>query len=111
MTKCLILAALALAAPAAAQTQTQLNTQEAARYHRADAALNAQYRVAMAQAKADGTAAALLSSQRAWLQFRDAECRRIALGYRGGSMQPMQQSGCLAQLTDQRTRQLKGDAR
>ncbi|SEM79789.1 Uncharacterized conserved protein YecT, DUF1311 family [Sphingomonas gellani] len=105
------LTASALTTPALSQTQQTLNAQAGSDYRRADAALNVQYRSAMADARRGGgnAAALLLASQRAWLQFRDSECRRVAQQYEGGSMQPMQYSGCLAQLTRARTRQLKGD--
>ncbi|MBB5716062.1 lysozyme inhibitor LprI family protein [Sphingomonas aerophila] len=102
-----------LATPVAAQTQQSLNTQAAVDHRRADALLNAQYRTTMAQARRAGgrSASLLLASQRAWLKYRDAECGRSAAQYEGGSMQPMQHSACLAQLTRLRTRELKGDPR
>lgn len=54
-----------------------------------------------------GYAAALLSSQRAWLVFRDAECRVESYEWRGGTMQPYTDSQCRSQLTQERTKQLK----
>ena len=53
-----------------------------------------------------GYFAALLQSQRDWLKFRDSYC--VVEGYyaRGGSMEPMLVSGCLEQVTKQRTDQL-----
>lgn len=54
-----------------------------------------------------GFAPALLASQRAWLTYRDAECRIESFEWRGGSMQPFTYSQCMTQVTQARTRQLK----
>ncbi|MFD1950516.1 lysozyme inhibitor LprI family protein [Sphingomonas arantia] len=54
-----------------------------------------------------GFAAALLASQRAWLAFRDAECRIESYEWRGGTMQPFTAGQCLAAVTRQRTAQLR----
>ncbi|GGE73229.1 lysozyme inhibitor LprI family protein [Sphingomonas prati] len=54
-----------------------------------------------------GYAAALLASQRAWLAFRNAECRIESYEWRGGTMQPFTASQCLAEVTRQRTAQLR----
>lgn len=82
----------------------------------ADEQLNAQYKVTR-QAMKDwdgdamdglGSAAdALLASQRAWLAFRDAQCAFYGYQARGGTMEPMLIYGCQAELTRQRTLQLK----
>ncbi|KQT31219.1 hypothetical protein ASG29_14670 [Sphingomonas sp. Leaf412] len=93
----------------------EMNEQAGAAYTRADAAMNAQWKRTYAQMKrrevaGDGFAyaAALLNSQRAWLAYRDAQCRIAAAEFQGGSLQPMAQRQCLAGLTAERTRQLKG---
>ncbi|WP_442679971.1 lysozyme inhibitor LprI family protein [Sphingomonas sp. ASY06-1R] len=54
-----------------------------------------------------GFAAALLASQRAWLAFRDAQCRIESYEWRGGTMQPFRESQCLTDVTLARTRQLR----
>nr|CAD6601581.1 hypothetical protein RKHAN_00910 [Rhizobium sp. Khangiran2] len=82
----------------------------------ADEQLNAQYKVTR-QAMKDwdgdamdglGSAAdALLASQRAWIAFRDAQCTFRGYQARGGTMEPMLIYGCQAELTRQRTQQLK----
>ncbi|MGP7794960.1 lysozyme inhibitor LprI family protein [Sphingomonas sp. CLY1604] len=113
-----LIAALACAAPAAAQTQTALNQQAGAAWKAADATMTAQWQRTYAAMKrrdaADtsrgggfGYAAATLASQRAWLAFRDAQCVIEGGEYAGGSMQPMVQRQCLARLTRERTAQLK----
>lgn len=84
----------------------------------ADTALNAQWKVTLdAMKQADrvtsmqdgrpGYAAALLKAQRAWLVFRDAQCLSEGYEARGGSMESMLVGGCRAELTRQRTAQLK----
>jgi uncharacterized protein YecT (DUF1311 family) len=49
----------------------------------------------------------LLEGQRAWLVYRDAQCRLEGYSFFGGSAQPMIVSGCLATLTRQRTQELR----
>lgn len=50
---------------------------------------------------------ALLAAQRAWLKFRDAECEYQSYAFFGGTGQPMIGSLCLAELTRERTEQLR----
>jgi uncharacterized protein YecT (DUF1311 family) len=103
----ILLAALLAAAPVnctAATTQVDMNQCAGARYKRADAALNVAWRKLMAQAgpaKAD-----YLAAQRLWLQFRDAECKAEGKSFEGGSIQPMIVSGCQADLTEARAKQI-----
>lgn len=49
----------------------------------------------------------LLEAQRAWLAYRDAQCRLEGYSFLGGSAQPMIVSGCLATITRQRTQELR----
>lgn len=49
----------------------------------------------------------LLEAQRAWLAYRDAQCRLEGYSFFGGSAQPMIVAGCLATLTRQRTQELR----
>lgn len=111
-------AALLVAAPAGAQTQTAMNQQAGAAWKAADAAMTVQWQRTYAAMKrrdaADttrgggfGYAAATLASQRAWLAFRDSQCAIEGGEYAGGSMQPMVRAQCLARLTRERTAQLK----
>lgn len=102
----LILPALLLATqPASAQTQSQLNAQAAARHRAADAALNAQYQ-SLLRSLSPQSRELLRQSERAWITFRDAECRLRASGVQGGSVFPMIYSECAAELIRERTRQL-----
>jgi uncharacterized protein YecT (DUF1311 family) len=75
-------------------------------HQEADRALNAAYRALTG--KIDARAKALLvEAQRAWIAFRDKECRYEASENEGGSIHPMIVSGCMARLTKQRARELK----
>ena len=116
--KMLILSTLLLAAPAAAQTQGQMNARAGAAWKAADAAMTAQWTRSYAYMKrldaqdrsrggGFGYAAALLESQRAWLRFRDAQCTVEGGRFAGGSLQPMTRANCLAQMTRERTTQLR----
>ena len=107
------------------QTQTEMNICAGQDFERADAELNAAYRIAIAGAQeADreyaritqgnemrdsgpGEEASLREAQRAWVAFRDAHCRLQSYEARGGSMQPMLVSQCKTYLTELRTEQLR----
>jgi uncharacterized protein YecT (DUF1311 family) len=112
----ILIAGALLAAPAAAQSAND--------YQAADAQLNAAYRTAMARMKqldrgtrpADLPPAeragpsysqALLNSQRAWLAYRDANCRAFSYEYRGGSAQGLSNRVCLTRVTRARTTELR----
>jgi uncharacterized protein YecT (DUF1311 family) len=105
------------------QAQQEMNYCAAQDFERADAELNAEYRRAIAAAQATdreeatyrvegdnrpGEEATLREAQRAWVAFRDAHCRLEGYEARGGSMEPMLYSGCLATLTRARTTELRG---
>ncbi len=100
-----------------ANPQSQLETNYCAYqdYLAADRVLNEQYQRAIAFAKQMdavlpeylwGAEDALRQAQRAWIPFRDAAC--IAEGFiaRGGTMESLLVSSCLAFLTRQRTEAL-----
>jgi len=98
------------------QTQMEMTSCEQDRYGEADKALNAQWketRAAAAAADEDldesdrGAEKALLTAQRAWISYRDAQCEAEGFQARGGSMEPMLVAGCLANLSDTRTKELK----
>jgi uncharacterized protein YecT (DUF1311 family) len=54
-----------------------------------------------------GAAETLKAAQRAWIPFRDKACESYGFLARGGSMEPMLVLQCRADLTRQRTSQLK----
>jgi uncharacterized protein YecT (DUF1311 family) len=89
----------------------------------ADAAMNAQWKITRAKAKKDdadfaasgsakfdsreGHVATLLEAQRGWLRYRDAHCRLDGYSARGGSLEPLLNALCKANLTRQRTEELR----
>lgn len=120
-----MMGAMALASPALAQdidcdnatTQSDMNQCAQMFYEAADAELNAVWKEAMATMKEidsyqedgeAGAADALLASQRAWLTYRDNFCTAAAYHLHGGSAEPMEYSGCLAMVTENRTVELRG---
>jgi len=102
-----------------AGTQFELNACAYKDYERADAAMNAQWKITAARMKGldaqfdraqddrPGYFDTLLAAQRAWLDYRDKHCTSEGYSMRGGSAEPMVVSGCQAELTDARTQQLK----
>jgi uncharacterized protein YecT (DUF1311 family) len=114
MLKTLAAAAILLAAlPAAAQdcpdqSQSGLTQCAASAYKKTDAALNATYKQIMGRLKGDeATAKSLVTAQRAWIAYRDAECDFLTSGAAGGTIQPMLVAQCLDTLTSQRVDDLK----
>jgi uncharacterized protein YecT (DUF1311 family) len=120
-----LLAMLAAAVPAAAEDdidcnkalgQQDMNLCAEKDFEAADAELNTVWKEARKTAKAmdaeqrdelKGADKALLAAQRGWIAYRDAQCELAGFEARGGSMEPMLVSGCMAELTRARTRQLK----
>jgi urease subunit alpha len=51
-----------------------------------------------------GAEKALVTAQRAWIAYRDAECEARGFQARGGTMEPMLVAGCIADVTDARTK-------
>lgn len=103
------LLAVAPGAPAGAKdctasSQAGLDACAGDAYKAADARLNATYRQVAARLAGDAAARELLvAAQRAWIGFRDAECRFRSSGVAGGSAQPMVVTQCLTGLTEART--------
>jgi uncharacterized protein YecT (DUF1311 family) len=72
-------------------------------YKKSDAELNKLYKEIKARLKNDPKATKLLvTAQRAWIAFRDAECGFQSSGVAGGSAGPMIYSLCLNHLTKDR---------
>jgi uncharacterized protein YecT (DUF1311 family) len=109
------------------QAQQEMNYCAGQDAERADAELNNVYRTAIERARAadreyagladggggpndggPGEEATLREAQRAWVSFRDAQCRLQSFEARGGTKQPMIDSGCRATLTRARTAELRG---
>ena len=84
---------------------------------KADAALNAAYQKALAKIAASDQEKpydpksweeALRASQRAWVAFRDADCKGLVpMAWAGGTGTSMEVLGCMTAKTDERTKELK----
>lgn len=100
-----------------AQNTIEINFCADREYAAADAALNDIYKQALAAiAKSDGEKpydpksweAALRASQRAWIAFRDADCKGLEpMQWSGGTGTTGAVLGCMTQLTQERIRVLK----
>ena len=89
------------------ESQTGMNICAGADFKASDAKLNADYGEIMKRLSDDADARKLLQeSQRAWIAFRDAECKFSSSGVEGGSVYPMVYAMCLQGLTDARVEQL-----
>lgn len=47
--------------------------------------------------------------QMAWIKYKDLRCKFSAAGYEGGSMQGMVMTNCLADVTNQRLKELEDE--
>ncbi len=112
----LVLPALAQTSDCAnAVTQKDMNICAEAGWQEADADLNDTYAKVMAAMKAmdadlppalQGGETALRTAQRAWITYRDANCKAAGFPMRGGSAEPLLVYGCLRQMTLNRTDEL-----
>ena len=97
-----------LGVPAAAQdcasprTQFDLNVCSSLAAQAADDELNRLWRMLKPIADARGDGQALLSSQRAWLKYRDATCEAERDSYGQGSFAPTAYYTCIERMTRQR---------
>ena len=91
-----------------ASTQADMNECADKAFKASDAALNATYKQIEQRLKGSADAKKLLiTAQRAWLAFRDAECAFATSGSSGGSIYPMVYSMCLDTVTQARTKGLQ----
>lgn len=89
-----------------AQDQATMNKCANDDFAKADKQLNAHYReIEKRLADDDDAKKLLITSQRAWVKFRDAECNFSASGTAGGSVHPMTVAICREKLTTERNKQ------
>jgi len=88
------------------QTQAEMNICWGNQYKAADAQLNKTYQQLVALLEADEKAQ-LKSVEAAWIKYRDANCEFVADQYKGGSIRPMIYAMCMADVTTNRTTELK----
>lgn len=115
----LLLGAAASAVCDDPQTQTDMNICAQKEYATADTDLNAQWAITAkrmkeydasldrAYDKRPGHFETLLKAQRAWISYRDAHCASAGYYARGGTLEPLLVSTCKADLTRERTKQLR----
>jgi uncharacterized protein YecT (DUF1311 family) len=103
-----LLPAAALAAPCeSARDDNELAACAQHALKQADAALNAAYRQVIARLGGqEAQKQQLVAAERAWMAYRDAECRFAASGVAGGSAYPMIAALCLEGLTRARAKAL-----
>lgn len=90
-----------------ARTQHDLNVCAAETYARADTVLNERWQqLVRSLSRQPRRVEVLRTAQRAWIRFRDAQCEFEGLEFDGGSMQPMVELLCMADLTEQRANEL-----
>ena len=89
-----------------AQSQAEMNNCAGREYKAADVALNQVYRQLVSMLN-DEEKSQLKEAQTAWLKYRDTNCDFVADQYKGGSMRPMIFGYCLADMTRNRTTELK----
>jgi uncharacterized protein YecT (DUF1311 family) len=92
---------------AKAITQTDMNMCADKEYQAADKKLNDIYRQLTAALDDAQLQAKLKVAQRAWIQYRDTECTFEVVENEGGSIYPMEYSGCTTRLTNARTKELQ----
>lgn len=89
------------------ESQAGMNICAAAGFKAEDSRLNKTYREIVGRLADDPDGKKLLvTAQRGWIAFRDAECAFATAGSAGGSIHPMLVSDCLADITKARAAQL-----
>jgi uncharacterized protein YecT (DUF1311 family) len=91
-----------------ASDQATMNQCAGQDYKAADKELNTVYQQITGRLKNNSDGKKLLvSAQRAWIGFRDAECKFSASGVAGGSVYPLIYSNCMTGVTKVRVEALK----
>jgi len=91
-----------------ASDQATMNQCAAQQNAAADKELNALYQQITSRFKGNPDNKKLLvGAQRAWVAFRDAECKFSASGVEGGSVYPLIYSNCVTELTKARVQTFK----
>src|SRR5215471_9049303 len=89
-----------------AQSQAEMNDCAGREYKKADAELNQTYQRLVAMLEADEKTQ-LKAVETTWIKYRDANCDFVADQFKGGTMRPMVLGFCLADMTHNRTNELK----
>ena len=89
-----------------AQSQFEMNQCAGKAYNAADAELNKVYQKLAAMLDEEEKSQ-LKTVETAWLKYRDANCEFVGDQFKGGSIRPMIYAFCLADMTRNRTAELK----
>ena len=87
-------------------TQAEMNICAGKEYKAADATLNRVYQQLVAMLDAEAKTQ-LKEAQTAWIKYRDANCDFVGDQYKGGSIRPLILGLCLADVTKNRTAELR----
>lgn len=88
------------------QTQTEMNQATSAEYKKADKELNLVY--GQLVKKMDATQkAGLIEVEKAWIKYRDLQCKFAAQKYEGGSIYSSIFDSAMTTMTKQRVEELK----
>jgi uncharacterized protein YecT (DUF1311 family) len=87
-------------------TQTEMNICAGNEYKTADAALNRTYQQLAGMLDA-AEKTQLKEAHTAWIKYRDANCDFVGDQYKGGSIRPLIYGLCLADVTRNRTAELR----
>ena len=87
------------------QTQLEMNQSASSDYAKANKKLNLVYGQLTKKLGATEKAA-LIEVQKAWIKYRDSNCKFTCMGYEGGSIYSLMYSDCLTALTVMRTKEL-----
>ncbi len=88
-----------------ALTQIEMNLCAKQQSEKADKDINRRYRLIM-QKLGEKEKALLKTAQRAWIAYRDANCKADFSLYEGGSIAPLIQFSCLEKMTTERIAEL-----
>lgn len=88
------------------QTQAEMNIQASNTFKKADKELNKIYTALFNKLDASEKKA-LATAEKAWIAFRDLECKFECMENEGGSIYPLVYSSCLTSMTEKRTAELK----
>lgn len=89
------------------QNQSEMNDCAGIAYQNADRKLNQVYQQLLPKLPASRKQK-LIVAQQAWIKFRDTSCDFERSAVEGGSLAPTIYGGCLATVTEQRTKDLQG---
>ncbi len=90
-----------------AQTQLEMNIKAYEDYKVADAKMSAIYKKVLKTFTNTADKKLLLEAQRAWIKYKETNCKLVANAYEGGSIKPLMYAACLTSLTEARIKELQ----